>query len=62
MLNGTELKPNGSGLYSVSAANINKVSVVPAKDFSGDIKLSVTPISTEKTPVARGRNGAGRED
>ncbi|HGK7313765.1 TPA: retention module-containing protein, partial [Aeromonas hydrophila subsp. hydrophila] len=61
MLNGTELKPNGSGLYSVSAANINKVSVVPAKDFSGDIKLSVTPISTEKTPVAPGQGTAQGE-
>ncbi|HHQ4508721.1 retention module-containing protein [Aeromonas hydrophila] len=61
MLNGTELKPNGSGLYSVSAANINKVSVVPAKDFSGDIKLSVIPISTEKTPVAPGQGTAQGE-
>lgn len=61
MLNGTELKPNGSGLYSVSAANINKVSVVPAKDFSGDIKLSVTPISTEKNPIAPGQGTAQGE-
>lgn len=58
MLNGTELKPNASGLYSVSAGNINKVSVVPAKDFSGDIKLSITPVSTEKAPVASGQNKA----
>lgn len=58
MLNGAELKPNASGLYSVSAGNINKVSVVPAKDFSGDIKLSITPVSTEKAPVASGQNKA----
>ncbi|WP_308810871.1 T1SS-143 repeat domain-containing protein, partial [Aeromonas sp. HMWF036] len=58
MLNGAELKPNGSGIYTVSAGNINKVTVVPAKDFSGDIKLSITPISTEKAPVAPGLNKA----
>ncbi|WP_234933220.1 retention module-containing protein [Aeromonas veronii] len=58
MLNGAELKPNGSGIYTVSAGNINKVTVVPAKDFSGDIKLSVTPISTEKNPIAPGQGTA----
>ncbi|MFQ2149040.1 retention module-containing protein [Aeromonas jandaei] len=58
MLNGVELKPNASGLYNVSAANINKVTVVPAKDFSGDIKLSVTPISTEQNPIAPGQGTA----
>ncbi|QXC36622.1 retention module-containing protein [Aeromonas jandaei] len=58
MLNGVELKPNASGLYTVSAANINKVTVVPAKDFSGDIKLSVTPISTEQNPIAPGQGTA----
>ncbi|MEV3832753.1 retention module-containing protein [Aeromonas allosaccharophila] len=58
MLNGAELKPNGSGIYTVSAGNINKVTVVPAKDFSGDIKLSVTPISTEQNPIAPGQGTA----
>ncbi|MFM5259604.1 retention module-containing protein [Aeromonas veronii] len=58
MLNGVELKPNSSGIYTVSAGNINKVTVVPAKDFSGDIKLSVTPISTEKNPIAQGQGTA----
>ncbi|MFU1635134.1 retention module-containing protein [Aeromonas veronii] len=58
MLNGAELKPNASGLYTVSASDINKVTVVPAKDFSGDIKLSITPISTETAPVAPGLNKA----
>ncbi|MFQ2193472.1 retention module-containing protein [Aeromonas jandaei] len=58
MLNGVELKPNASGLYTVSAVNINKVTVVPAKDFSGDIKLSVTPISTEQNPIAPGQGTA----
>ncbi|MFM5621946.1 retention module-containing protein [Aeromonas veronii] len=58
MLNGVELKPNSSGIYSVSAGNINKVTVVPGKDFSGDIKLSVTPISTEKNPIAQGQGTA----
>ncbi|MBW3760203.1 retention module-containing protein [Aeromonas jandaei] len=58
MLNGVELKPNASGLYTVSAANINKVTVAPAKDFSGDIKLSVTPISTEQNPIAPGQGTA----
>ncbi|MEZ6939677.1 retention module-containing protein [Aeromonas sp. S12(2024)] len=57
-LNGVELKPNASGLYTVSAANINKVTVVPAKDFSGDIKLSVTAISTEQNPIAPGQGTA----
>ncbi|WP_279504559.1 retention module-containing protein [Aeromonas veronii] len=58
MLNGVELKPNSSGIYTVSAGNINKVTVVPGKDFSGDIKLSVTPISTEKNPSAQGQGTA----
>ncbi|CAJ1769067.1 hypothetical protein IIDPJIOB_00150 [Aeromonas veronii] len=58
MLNGVELKPNNSGIYTVSAGNINKVTVVPGKDFSGDIKLSVTPISTEKNPIAQGQGTA----
>ncbi|QCG48532.1 retention module-containing protein [Aeromonas schubertii] len=58
MLNGAELKPNASGIYSVSASNINKVTVVPGKDYSGDIKLSVTPVSTEKAPVVSGQNKA----
>ncbi|MEH8244534.1 retention module-containing protein [Aeromonas veronii] len=58
MLNGVELKPNSSGIYTVSAGNINKVTVVPGKDFSGDIKLSVTPISTEKNPIAQGQGMA----
>ncbi|WP_447767421.1 retention module-containing protein [Aeromonas veronii] len=58
MLNGAELKPNSSGIYTVSAGNINKVTVVPGKDFSGDIKLSVTPISTEKNPIAPGQGTA----
>ncbi|WP_429124452.1 retention module-containing protein [Aeromonas allosaccharophila] len=58
MLNGAELKPNGSGIYTVSAGNINKVTVVPGKDFSGDIKLSVTPISTEQNPIAPGQGTA----
>ncbi|WP_421267655.1 retention module-containing protein [Aeromonas veronii] len=58
MLNGVELKPNSSGIYTVSAGNINKVTVVPGKEFSGDIKLSVTPISTEKNPIAQGQGTA----
>ncbi|MGN5078973.1 retention module-containing protein [Aeromonas veronii] len=58
MLDGVELKPNSSGIYTVSAGNINKVTVVPGKDFSGDIKLSVTPISTEKNPIAQGQGTA----
>ncbi|MCX9134233.1 retention module-containing protein [Aeromonas veronii] len=58
MLNGVELQPNSSGIYTVSAGNINKVTVVPGKDFSGDIKLSVTPISTEKNPIAQGQGTA----
>ncbi|HDO1375371.1 TPA: retention module-containing protein [Aeromonas veronii] len=58
MLNGVELKPNSSGIYTVSAGNINKVTVVPGKDFSGDIKLSVTPISTEENPIAQGQGTA----
>lgn len=58
MLNGVELKPNSSGIYTVSAGTINKVTVVPGKDFSGDIKLSVTPISTEKNPIAPGQGTA----
>ncbi|WP_456305330.1 hypothetical protein [Aeromonas ichthyocola] len=34
------------------------MTVVPGKDFSGDIKLSVTPISTEKNPIAQGQGTA----
>ncbi|MFM5330805.1 retention module-containing protein [Aeromonas veronii] len=58
MLNGVELKPNSNGIYTVLAGDINKVTVVPGKDFSGDIKLSVTPISTEKNPIAQGQGTA----
>ncbi|TNI33940.1 retention module-containing protein [Aeromonas veronii] len=58
MLDGAELKPNNSGIYTVLAGDINKVTVVPGKDFSGDIKLSVTPISTEKNPIAQGQGTA----
>ncbi|UWH26314.1 retention module-containing protein [Aeromonas veronii] len=58
MLDGAELKPNSHGIYTVSAGNINKVTVVPGEDFSGDIKLSVTPISTEKNPIAQGQGTA----
>ncbi|WP_421228201.1 retention module-containing protein [Aeromonas enteropelogenes] len=58
MFNGAELKPNANGIYSVSAGNINKVTVVPGKDYSGDIKLVVTPVSTEKTPVVTGKETA----
>ncbi|MEZ6965417.1 retention module-containing protein [Aeromonas sp. S9(2024)] len=58
MFNGAELKPNANGIYSVSAGNINKVTVVPGKDYSGDIKLVVTPVSTEKTPVMTGKETA----
>ncbi|TNJ04639.1 retention module-containing protein [Aeromonas veronii] len=58
MLDGAELKPNNSGIYTVSAGTINKVTVVPGEDFSGDIKLSVTPISTEKNPIAQGQGTA----
>jgi large repetitive protein len=57
-LNGKLLQPDGSGLYTVAAGDINKVTVVPGKDYSGDIKLVVTPVSTEKTPVASGHETA----
>ena len=58
MLNGALLTPDSSGSYTVSAADINKVTVVPAKDYSGDIKLSVTPVSTEQSPVVNGQEQA----
>ncbi|WP_321150139.1 retention module-containing protein [Aeromonas jandaei] len=57
-LNGKVLTPGANGLYTVAAGDINKVTVVPAKDFSGDIKLSVTPISTEQNPIAPGQGMA----
>ncbi|MFM5239354.1 retention module-containing protein [Aeromonas veronii] len=57
-LNGKVLAPGANGLYTVAGGDINKVTVVPAKDFSGDIKLSVTPISTEKNPIAQGQGTA----
>lgn len=57
-LNGKVLTPGANGLYTVAGGNINKVTVVPGKDFSGDIKLSVTPISTEKNPIAPGQGTA----
>ncbi|OEC40866.1 retention module-containing protein [Aeromonas sp. DNP9] len=57
-LNGKVLTPGANGLYTVAGGDINKVTVVPAKDFSGDIKLSVTPISTEQNPIAPGQGTA----
>ncbi|MFM5426735.1 retention module-containing protein [Aeromonas veronii] len=57
-LNGKVLAPGANGLYTVAGGDINKVTVVPGKDFSGDIKLSVTPISTEKNPIAQGQGTA----
>ncbi|MBM0490684.1 retention module-containing protein [Aeromonas jandaei] len=57
-LNGKVLAPGANGLYTVAAGDINKVTVVPAKDFSGDIKLSVTPTSTEQNPIAPGQGMA----
>ncbi|MGL5811900.1 MAG: retention module-containing protein [Aeromonas sp.] len=57
-LNGKELKPDANGVYTVSAGDINKITVVPGKDYSGDIKLSITPVSTEKTPVVSGQEKA----
>ncbi|PJC92076.1 hypothetical protein CUC44_16270, partial [Aeromonas lusitana] len=57
-LNGKELKPDANGVYTVSAGDINKITVVPGKDYSGDIKLSITPVSTEKTPVVSGQDKA----
>ncbi|MCJ7977046.1 retention module-containing protein [Aeromonas veronii] len=57
-LNGNVLTPGANGLYTVAGGDINKVTVVPAKDFSGDIKLSVTPISTEQNPIAPGQGTA----
>ncbi|MEH8133254.1 retention module-containing protein [Aeromonas veronii] len=57
-LDGKVLAPGANGLYTVAGGDINKVTVVPGKDFSGDIKLSVTPISTEKNPIAQGQGTA----
>ncbi|WP_342058364.1 retention module-containing protein [Aeromonas sp. OTU364] len=57
-LNGKVLTPDANGLVTVSAGEINKVTVVPGKDYSGDIKLVVTPVSTEKTPVVTGQETA----
>ncbi|WP_429106213.1 retention module-containing protein [Aeromonas allosaccharophila] len=50
-LNGKVLTPGANGLYTVAGGDINKITVVPAKDYSGDIKLVVTPVSTESVPV-----------
>ncbi|MBL0662152.1 Ig-like domain-containing protein [Aeromonas caviae] len=57
-LNGKVLTPGANGLYAVAGGDINKVTVVPGKDYSGDIKLIVTPVSTEKTPVVAGKETA----
>ncbi|MEG0009603.1 MAG: type I secretion C-terminal target domain-containing protein, partial [Aeromonas sp.] len=57
-LNGQELKPDANGVYTVSAGDINKITVLPGKDYSGDIKLFITPVSTEKTPVVSGQDEA----
>ncbi|MFM4976613.1 T1SS-143 repeat domain-containing protein [Aeromonas rivipollensis] len=57
-LNGKVLTPDANGLYTVSGSDINKITVVPGKDYSGDIKLVVTPVSTEKTPVVTGKETA----
>ncbi|WP_438547322.1 retention module-containing protein [Aeromonas popoffii] len=50
-LNGKVLTPGANGLYTIAGGDINKIIVVPGKDYSGDIKLVVTPVSTENTPV-----------
>ncbi len=57
-LNGKVLTPGANGLYTVAGGDINKVTVVPGKDYSGDIRLIVTPVSTEKSPVVSGQNKA----
>ena len=57
-LNGKALTPGANGLYTVAGGDINKVTVVPGKDYSGDIKLVVTPVSTEQTPVVTGKETA----
>ncbi len=57
-LNGKVLTSGANGLYTVAGGDINKVTVVPGKDYSGDIKLIVTPVSTEKTPVVTGKETA----
>ncbi|MGS3151789.1 retention module-containing protein [Aeromonas sanarellii] len=57
-LNGKVLTPGANGLYTVAGGDINKVTVVPGKDYGGDIKLIVTPVSTEKTPVVTGKETA----
>ncbi|MDU1142663.1 retention module-containing protein [Aeromonas rivipollensis] len=57
-LNGKVLTADANGLVTVSAGDINKITVVPGKDYSGDIKLVVTPVSTEKTPVVTGQETA----
>ncbi|WP_303843358.1 retention module-containing protein [Aeromonas sobria] len=54
-LNGKVLTPGANGLYTVAGGDINKIIVVPGKDYSGDIKLVVTPVSTENTPVVTGK-------
>ncbi|MGS3143854.1 retention module-containing protein [Aeromonas sanarellii] len=57
-LNGKVLQPGSNGLYTVAGGDINKVTVVPGKDYGGDIRLIVTPVSTEKSPVVSGQNKA----
>ncbi|MEB8287670.1 retention module-containing protein [Aeromonas veronii] len=57
-LNGKVLTPDANGLVTVSAGEINKITVMPGKDYSGDIKLVVTPVSTEKAPVVTGHETA----
>ncbi|WP_148140612.1 retention module-containing protein [Aeromonas sp. YN13HZO-058] len=57
-LNGKVLTPGANGLYTVAGGDINKIIVVPGKDYSGDIKLVVTPVSTEKAPVVTGHETA----
>ncbi|WP_429023189.1 retention module-containing protein [Aeromonas allosaccharophila] len=54
-LNGKVITPGANGLYTVAGGDINKITVVPGKDYSGDIKLVVTPVSTENTPVVTGK-------
>jgi len=55
VLNGKVLTPGANGLYTVAGGDINKITVVPGKDYSGDIKLTVTPVSTEQAPVVTGK-------
>lgn len=50
--------PAGSGIYKVSAANIDSVSVDPKANYAGDIRVEITAQSQEQGNAVAGKETA----